>query len=73
MSATLLKDHQFHEYCKVLKIPQNQLVPSDPDKKLIEKAFRKCALKTHPDKVHNSTVYIQTPRDFICSFHAQII
>ena len=52
MSATLLKDHQFHEYCKVLKIPQNQLVPSDPDKKLIEKAFRKCALKTHPDKVH---------------------
>ena len=60
MSATLLKDHQFHEYCKVLKIPQNQLVPSDPDKKLIEKAFRKCALKTHPDKVHISTEYIQT-------------
>ena len=60
MSATLLKDHQFHEYCKVLKIPQNQLVPSDPDKKLIEKAFRKCALKTHPDKVHTSTVCIQT-------------
>ena len=55
MSATLLKDHQFHEYCKVLKIPQNQLVPSDPDKKLIEKAFRKCALKTHPDKVHTGT------------------
>ena len=51
MSATLLKDHQFHEYCKVLKITDNQLVPSDPDKKLIEKAFRKCALKTHPDKV----------------------
>ena len=51
MSATLLKDHQFHEYCKVLKIPQNELVPSDPDKKIIEKAFRKCALKTHPDKV----------------------
>ena len=51
MSATLLKDHQFHEYCKVLKISANELVPSDPDKKVIEKAFRKCALKTHPDKV----------------------
>ena len=54
MSASILKDHQFHEYCKVLKISQNQLIPSDPDKKLIEKAFRKCALKTHPDKVREA-------------------
>ena len=51
MSGSILKDHQFHEYCKVLKISANELVPSDPDKKVIEKAFRKCALKTHPDKV----------------------
>ena len=56
MSASILKDHQFHEYCKVLKISQNQLIPSDPDKKLIEKAFRKCALKTHPDKVREAHV-----------------
>lgn len=48
--AALLKDHMFQEYSKVLKIPPNQLVPSDPDKKQIEKAFRRCALKTHPDK-----------------------
>ena len=51
MAASLLKDPQFVELCQVLKIPPNQLVPSDPDKKQIERAFRKCALKTHPDKV----------------------
>ncbi len=50
----LLKDHQFHELCRVLKLG-SALVPSDPDRKQIEKAFRKCALKTHPDKA--STVY----------------
>ena len=50
MSApAVLTDRQFYDYCKVLKL-SNQ-VPSDPDKKAIEKAFRRIALKTHPDKV----------------------
>ena len=44
----LLKDHQFNENCKLLKIIGLQ--PNDPDKKTIEKAFRRIALKTHPDK-----------------------
>ena len=49
----LLQDRQFYDYCKILKMPAN-VVPSDPDKKQIEKAFRKIALKTHPDKVRKS-------------------
>jgi len=44
----LLKDHQFNELCKILKI--SGLQPNDSDKKTIEKAFRRLALKTHPDK-----------------------
>jgi len=44
----LLKDHQFNDLCKTLKI--SGLQPNDPDKKTIEKAFRRLALKTHPDK-----------------------
>ena len=45
----ILKDHQFYECAKTLGLPE--LIPSDPDKRQIEKAFRKLALKTHPDKV----------------------
>ena len=46
----LLKDNRFYEFCTILQI-QGQIA-SDPDKKAIEKAFRKAALKTHPDKVN---------------------
>ena len=46
--GALLRDHQFLDFCKVLKI--SGLQPNDPDKKTIEKAFRRLALKTHPDK-----------------------
>lgn len=45
---SVLGDRMFQQYCNILNI--NHLVPSDPDKRQIEKAFRKCALKTHPDK-----------------------
>ena len=45
----LLKDRQFQEYCKILKVTGQ--TPSDPDRRVIEKAFRRAALKTHPDKV----------------------
>ncbi len=58
-SVNLLKDAQFEELCRVLKIANNQLVPSDPDKRQIERAFRKCALKTHPDKVYELLVALQ--------------
>ena len=47
--ANLLKDHKFNEYCKLLKVTDQP--PSDPDRRVIEKAFRRLALKTHPDKV----------------------
>ena len=46
--GALLRDHQFIDFCKILKI--SGLQPNDPDKKTIEKAFRRLALKTHPDK-----------------------
>ena len=47
--AQLLKDQKFQEYCKILKVSGQ--TPSDPDRRCIEKAFRRAALKTHPDKV----------------------
>jgi preprotein translocase subunit Sec63 len=45
----LLKDQRFFELCQILQL-QGQIA-SDPDRKAIEKAFRRLALKTHPDKV----------------------
>ena len=44
-----LNETQFYEQCKILKITNQR--SNDPDKKAIEKAFRRLALKTHPDKV----------------------
>ena len=53
--AQLLKDNKFHEYCKVLKISGQS--PGDPERRVIEKSFRKLALRTHPDKV-NLLIYV---------------
>merc|ERR1719244_2054112 len=44
----VLKAAKFDEFCKVLGI--KELCCLDPDKKVIEKSFRKKALKCHPDK-----------------------
>jgi len=49
----LMGEQTFYHYCGLLKLGQS-LIHSDPDKKQIEKAFRKCALKTHPDKVERN-------------------
>ena len=48
LSTSVIGDRLFYQYCNILKVT-NQ-IPSDPDRRQIEKAFRKCALKTHPDK-----------------------
>ena len=47
--SSLLKEHQFNGFCNILKISGQPM--NNPDRKVIEKAFRKLALKTHPDKV----------------------
>ena len=47
--AQLLRDPKFHEYCRVLKVGNQR--PNDPERRVIEKSFRRLALKTHPDKV----------------------
>ncbi|CAB4057701.1 DNAJA2 [Lepeophtheirus salmonis] len=45
----LLNDRAFSDLIKILEIddPMNS---NDPDRRVIEKSFRKLALKTHPDK-----------------------
>ena len=48
-SYDILKEHQFNGFCNILKISGQPM--NNPDRKLIEKSFRKLALKTHPDKV----------------------
>ena len=47
--AQLLKDAKFYECCRALKLSGQN--PNDPDRRAIEKAFRRLALRTHPDKV----------------------
>ncbi len=54
-SSSILGEQTFYQLCAVLKMGQ-QLIPSDPDRRPIEKAFRKAALKTHPDKVFNKCI-----------------
>jgi len=51
----VLKDSKFNELCAVLGISEQCCL--EPDKKLIEKAFRKKALKSHPDKGGDTVVF----------------
>ena len=57
--AQLLKDNKFLEYCKVLKVTGQS--PGDPERRVIEKSFRKLALRTHPDKVKTSNESTNLP------------
>ena len=44
----MLLPNRFNEFCSVLGV--KQMCCLEPDKKVLEKAFRKKALKCHPDK-----------------------
>ena len=63
---SILKDHQFNSYCHILKLGSQPV--NNPDRKVIEKAFRKLALKTHPDKV-SKVVNIQAILHIFIVFH----
>ena len=51
----ILNERKFEELCSILGV--KQLCCLDPDRKTIEKAFRKKALKCHPDKGGDAVVF----------------
>ena len=51
----ILTERKFNEFCSVLGV--KELCCLDPDRKKIEKAFRKSALKCHPDKGGDPVVF----------------
>ena len=51
----ILNDRKFEELCAIVGV--KQLCCLDPDRKMIEKAFRKKALKCHPDKGGDAVVF----------------
>ena len=51
----ILNDRKFEEMCSILGIKQQCCL--DPDRKVIEKAFRRNALKCHPDKGGDPVVF----------------
>ena len=51
----ILTERKFNEFCSVLGV--KELCCLDPDKKKIEKAFRRNALKCHPDKGGDPVVF----------------
>eukprot|EP00092_Neocalanus_flemingeri_P075995 GFUD01094224.1.p1 GENE.GFUD01094224.1~~GFUD01094224.1.p1 ORF type:complete len:743 (-),score=222.03 GFUD01094224.1:579-2807(-) len=51
----VLQDKKFNEFCSVLGIKEQCCFA--PDKKVIERAFRKSALKCHPDKGGDPVVF----------------
>ena len=52
---TFVNDRKFEELCAVLGVKQQCVL--DPDKRVIEKAFRRNALKCHPDKGGDPVVF----------------
>jgi len=51
----ILQDKKFNEFCSVLGVKEQSCFA--PDKKVIERAFRKSALKCHPDKGGDPVVF----------------
>lgn len=51
----VLNERKFEEMCSILGVKQQCLL--DPDRKVIEKAFRRNALKCHPDKGGDPVVF----------------
>ena len=51
----VLTDRRFSELCGVLGVKEQCCL--DPDKRVIEKAFRRSALKCHPDKGGDPVVF----------------
>ena len=51
----LLSERKFSEYCSVLGV--TKLCCLDPDRRVIEKAFRRGALRCHPDKGGDPVVF----------------
>ena len=51
----VLTDRRFSELCGVLGVKEQCCL--DPDRKAIEKAFRRAALKCHPDKGGDPVVF----------------
>jgi len=51
----ILQDNKFNLYCSVLGVKEQCCFA--PDKKVIERAFRKSALKCHPDKGGDPVVF----------------
>ena len=51
----VLNERKFEEMCSILGV--KQLCYLDPDRRVIEKAFRRSALKCHPDKGGDPVVF----------------
>ena len=51
----VLNERKFEEMCSILGVKQQCLL--DPDRKVIEKAFRRNALKCHPDKGGDPVIF----------------
>ena len=54
MSLQVLLPAKFNEFCLVLGV--KEMCCLEPEKKILEKAFRKKALKCHPDKVFSHCI-----------------
>ena len=50
----MLSERKFSELCAVLGVKEQCCL--DPDRRVIEKSFRKKALKCHPDKGNDFTI-----------------
>ena len=52
---SVLSERKFSEFCSVLGVTKQCCL--DPDRRVIEKAFRRNALKCHPDKGGDPVVF----------------